>query len=161
MLLKFNLSGIGNQPILSATLRLYCADGSPFGGEFHRVADTTWNEGTVNWNTAPAADAAVVGSLKKVVAGNWYEVDVTSLVNGDGTYSFKVISTSSDGAYYSTREDMAGFTSQLVIKIQTMSAPILSPTDTPSGTPADTTTSTAIEMPAETMTPTVTPTPGL
>ena len=116
MLLKFTVSGIGNKPVLSAKLWLYCVNGSPFGGEFHRVGDTTWSEGSVNWNTAPSADTGILASLGRVSANTWYEVDVTSLVNGDGTFSLKIISTNADGAYYSTKEGAAGFAPQLVIE---------------------------------------------
>ena len=115
MLLKFTVSGIGNKSIVSVKLRLYCVDGSPFGGEFHRVADTTWSEGSVNWNTAPSADTGILTSLGKVSANTWYEVDVTSLVSGDGMYSLKTVSSNSDGAYYSTKEGTVGFAAQLII----------------------------------------------
>ncbi len=141
-LLKFNVTGVGTWTVLSAKLRLYCINPSPFGGEFHRVADTTWNEGTVNWNTAPAADAAILGSLGKVVANTWYEVDVTSLVTGDGTFSLRMNSTDDDGAAYSSKEGAAGFAPQLVV---TTAVPTSIPTDTPT--------------PTNTSTPTVTPTP--
>jgi hypothetical protein len=83
------------------------------GGTFRRVADTTWTEGSVTWNTAPAADAATIGSLGAVAAQTWYEVDVKALVAGDGTYSIKGLSTSTNGAYYSSKE--GGFAPQLVI----------------------------------------------
>ena len=99
LLLKFAVSGIGMRSVLSAKLRLYCVDGSPFGGEFHRVADTGWSETTVNWNNSPTADASSIATLGKVVASTWYEVDVTSLVTGDGTFSLRALSTSTDGAY--------------------------------------------------------------
>ena len=56
-LLKFNVAGVGTQTVLSAKLRLYCIDPSPFGGEFHRVTNTSWSEETVTWNTAPGGDA--------------------------------------------------------------------------------------------------------
>jgi hypothetical protein len=115
MLIKFNVSGVGTQTVVSAKLRIYCVDPSPFGGEFHRVADTSWSETGVSWNNAPSADANILGTLGKVSAGIWYEVDVTSLVTSDGIYSFKASSTSSDGAYYSTREGTTGFAPQLII----------------------------------------------
>ena len=35
---------------------------------------------------------------------SWYEVDVTSLITGEGTYSLRVTSTSSQGAAYSSKE---------------------------------------------------------
>jgi calcineurin-like phosphoesterase family protein/fibronectin type III domain protein len=159
MLLKFTVSGIGNKSIVSVKLRLYCVDGSPFGGEFHRVADTTWSEGSVNWNTAPSADTGILRSLSSVSANTWYEVDVTSLVSGDGTYSLKVVSTNSDGAYYSTREGMAGFAPQLIIittsgSITTTASPTFTQTATPTRTPTNTSTATA--TPSQIPTPTAT-----
>jgi calcineurin-like phosphoesterase family protein len=153
MLLKFAVSGIGNKSVISAKLRLYCVDPSPFGGEFHRVANTTWSEANVNWNTAPSADAGILASLGKVSANTWYEVDVTSLVNGDGTYSLRVNSTNADGAYYSTKEGLAGFAPQLLITTG------LEPTSTPTNTPSNTPTSTFIPSPTATDAPTLTPTP--
>jgi hypothetical protein len=153
MLLKFAVSGIGNKPVISAKLRLYCVDGSPFGGEFHRVVDTTWSEGSVNWNTAPAADSGILGGLGKVSANTWYEVDVTSLVTGDGTFSLKINSTNADGAYYSTKEGVAGFAPQLVITTG------LEPTSTPTNVPSNTPTATQTLSPTATDTPTFTPIP--
>jgi len=143
MLLKFTVSGVGTNTILSAKLRLYCVDGSPFGGEFHRMADTTWNESTVNWNTVPPADANILATLGTVAAGNWYEVDVTSLITGDGTYSLKAISSSTDGAYYSTKEGTAGFAPQLVVATNASSPTVtVTPTSTVTSTATATFTST-------------------
>jgi hypothetical protein len=154
MLLKFTVSGVGSKPVLSVKLRLYCVDASPFGGEFHRLDDTTWGEGTVNWNTAPSADAAILASLGRVSANTWYEVDVTSLVNGDGTFSLNINSSNADGAYYSTKEGAAGFAPQLIIT--TGLEPTSTPTNTPSNTPPATQTPTpTLEF---TSTPTDTPT---
>jgi hypothetical protein len=114
VLLKFNVTGIGTRTITSARLRIYCADPSPLGGAFYSVSDTTWSEGTVTWNTAPTADANSLAALGVVAAGNWYEVDVTSLITGDGTFSVKMNSTSTDGAYYSSKEGVNA--PQLVIE---------------------------------------------
>jgi hypothetical protein len=58
----------------------------------------------VNWNTAPGYDAATVASLGAVSTGIWYEVDLSNLITGDGTYSLRVTSPSSNGADYSSRE---------------------------------------------------------
>jgi len=159
MLLKFTVSGIGSKPIFSVKLRLYCVDGSPFGGEFHRVADTSWSEGGVNWNTAPSADAAILATLGKVSVNTWYEVDVTSIINGDGTYSFKINSTNADGAYYSTKEGATGFAPQLVIT--TGLEPTSTPTSTPINTPTFTPSPTLEFMPTatDTLTPSHTPAP--
>jgi hypothetical protein len=58
----------------------------------------------VNWNNQPAADAGTIASLASVSALSTYEVDVSSLVTGDGTYSIQADSISMDGAYYSSKE---------------------------------------------------------
>ena len=162
MLLKFTVSGIGTESVVSAKLRLYCVNNSPIGGEFHRTADTTWSEGSVNWNNAPAADPAVLATLGRVTASNWYEVDVTSLVTGDGTYSIRALSTSTDGAYYSSKEGTAGFAPQLVVTLDPATATptiTLTPSETPTETPTDTLTPTPTDTPTDTLTPTPSDTP--
>jgi parallel beta-helix repeat protein len=104
ILIRFSVSGVGGRPVTSAKLRLYCVDPSDRGGDFHRVADSSWSEQTVNWNTAPSFDAATLASLGAVSTGAWYEVDLSSLITGDGTYSLRVTSPSSNGADYSSKE---------------------------------------------------------
>ncbi len=101
-LLKFSVTGVG--PVKTARLRLYCVDPSDRGGDLHLVRDSSWAETSVTWNTAPAADSGLLGSLGAVATGGWYEFDVGSIVTGDGTYSFEITSTSADGAHYSSKE---------------------------------------------------------
>jgi parallel beta-helix repeat protein len=105
-LLKFTVSGVGGRPITSAKLRLYCVDPSDRGGDFHPLADpnAVWSEQTVTWNNAPAASSATTASMGGVTAGTWYEVDVSSFVTGDGTYSLRTTTPSSNGADYSSKE---------------------------------------------------------
>jgi hypothetical protein len=84
--LRFSLSGVDTGEVTSAKLRLYCVDGSDgSGGQFYRAASTAWNQSTVTWQTAPSADPTLLASLGPVSSGRWYEVDLTSLVTGDGT----------------------------------------------------------------------------
>ena len=119
ILQKFTVSGVGTGSVTSVKLRLYCVSASPTGGDFYRVADNSWQETAVTWNTAPAADPTPVASLGPVAVNTWYEVDLTSLVTGDGTYSLRVASTSTDGADYSTKEGTVGFAPQLVVTLNT------------------------------------------
>ncbi len=42
--LRFSVSGVGADTVESSKLRLYVTDGSPVGGVFSRVANTTWSE---------------------------------------------------------------------------------------------------------------------
>ena len=71
----------------------------------------------MTWDTQPSADATSIASLGPVIANAWYEVDLTSLVTGDGTYSIEITSTSANGADYSTKEGAAGFAPQLVVTL--------------------------------------------
>ncbi len=114
VLLKFSPSGIGARPVISAKLRLYTVNPSSLGGEF-RPADSNWSEQTVTWDNAPPAGDTVLASLGPVATDNWYEVDVTPLVAGDGTLSLRITPTSSDGATYSSKEGTTGFAPQLVV----------------------------------------------
>jgi len=116
ILIKFNISGLNGKHVTSAKLRLYNADPSSKGGDFYVVSDNSWQEETVTWSNAPAALTNLLASLGSVSIGNWYEVDITSLITGDGTYSLRIASTSSDGADYSSKE--GANPPQLVITVQ-------------------------------------------
>jgi chitodextrinase len=116
-LMTFSPSGIAGRRILSCKLRLYNVDSSGKGGDFYRVADTSWQEGAVTWNTAPAADPSPFASLGKVTAGSWYEVNLLPIVAGDGTVSLKITSSSRNGAAYDSREGSAAFRPQLIITV--------------------------------------------
>ncbi len=118
-LVKFAVSGVGTRDVVSATLRLYNVDPSSGGGEFHRVADTSWLEDLVTWDSAPPADAAVLASLGAVSTNTWYELDVTTLVTGDGDVSVLVQSGLSNGADYSSKE--GGFAPELVVTLSDVS----------------------------------------
>lgn len=115
-LLKFSVLGPGGQKISSAKLRLYCVNASDKGGDFHQVKDSSWSEASVTWNNAPAAESAVIASLGTVARNSWVEIDVTSMIKGDGVYSILVNTTSSNGADYDSKE-VKGFAPQLVVKL--------------------------------------------
>ena len=112
-LLQFDVQGIGSGTVSSARLRLYVVDTSTGGGSFHAVAGP-WSERDVTWQTAPDVTGSPVASLGGVTAGHWVEVDVTSLVAGDGTVDVGITSGSTNGADYASREQ-AAFAPQLVV----------------------------------------------
>ena len=115
-LIKFNVSGSNGQQVTSAKLRLYNVDPASKGGDFYAVNDNSWQEETVTWNNAPVAQTNLLGSIGSVSVNNWYEIDLTSLITGDGTYSLRITSTSSDGADYSSKE--GANPPQLVVTVQ-------------------------------------------
>lgn len=155
-LLKFNVTGVDNRYVEKATLRLYDEDPSSMGGDFHFMPDSNWDEGTVTWNNAPVPDPFVYASLDSVAAGNWYEVDLTPLITTDGTYSFRVTSTASNGADYASRE--GSNPPQLILTISNNPTPTA--TLTPSISPTPTLSPTPSNTPTNTLTPTQTFTPA-
>jgi len=108
--LKFTVSGVSGA-VGSAKLRVHTDDvsgsQSPSGGTFRSMTDTTWSETGVTWNDQPAIDGGTLGSLGPVSRNAWYEVDVTPYVTGNGTFSFGITSSSTDGADYDSRESGA------------------------------------------------------
>jgi hypothetical protein len=115
-LLRFAVSGLGGRRVVSAALRVHCVDGSSAGGAF-RAAGSSWSEGTVTWNVAPAG-GSLVGSLGTVSAGQWYQLDVTSLVSGDGVYSVRASSSAANAAGYASKEAGSGQAPQLVVTVE-------------------------------------------
>ncbi len=103
-LMKFSVSGVGARSVQNAKLRIYCVNGSDHGGDFRQVTDNSWSEGSVTWNNAPAADPTIISSLGGVNSSTWYEVDLVSMIDGDGTYSIRVRNNSENGADYNSTE---------------------------------------------------------
>lgn len=126
--LAFTVTGL-TEPVARAMLRLHVDDisgaGSDVGGTWTLMSDTTWSETAVTWNAQPAIDGAALGTLGPVARNTWVQIDVTSQIAGDGTYSIGGTSTSADGVEYDSRE--TGATApQLVITTGTIPAdPVL------------------------------------
>ncbi|HET6354196.1 DUF7594 domain-containing protein [Streptomyces sp.] len=134
--LKFTVSGL-TEPVTSAKLRIRTIsgnNGSNTGGTFKSMTNTAWSETGTTWNNKPAIDGATLGSLGSVAKDTWFEVDVTSLVTGNGTFSIGATSTNADGAYYDSRESGAD-APQLVITTGTGPSPSPTSTPPPSGDP--------------------------
>jgi hypothetical protein len=102
-LLKFDVTGINTQTVTNAKLCLFNVDGANEGGDFYAVSDDSWQEETVTWSNAPSAETTLLGSLGDVNPDTWYEVNLTSHITADGTYSLRV-SDSVGGADYSSKE---------------------------------------------------------
>jgi acid phosphatase type 7 len=124
LFLRFTVSGVSGT-VSSVKLRLRTIsgnDGSNNGGTFRAMSNTTWSETGTTWNNQPAIDGATVGTIGSVTADGWYEVDVTSAVLGNGTFSFGATSSSTDGAYYDSRESGTD-APQLVVTTGTTTPP--------------------------------------
>jgi len=133
MFLKFTVSGL-TQPVTAVTLRIHTDDvsgaESNSGGTFRAMSNTTWSETAVTWNAQPGIDGATLGSLGSVSRNTWYQVNVTGLLTGNGTFSIGVTSSSTNGADYDSRE--SGATApQLIVTTGTGPSPSPSPTVSP------------------------------
>jgi hypothetical protein len=101
VLLRFSVAGLAG-PVSSAKLRLYVINPSSDGPALYRTSDA-WQEHSVTWNTRPSPMGAAIKDLAAVSTG-WLSIDVTSAVTGNGTYSFLLIPTSTDGVDFSSKE---------------------------------------------------------
>jgi len=118
-LVKFSVSGLSGCTVSSAMLRLTVGsstdDNSVYGGDVYATG-STWSQGTVTYANAPAAGTRAGSVTGSVAASTAYLFDVTPLVTGDGTVSFRVKSPNSDGArYFSTEGGTAGTRPQLQV----------------------------------------------
>ncbi len=99
---KFDVSNL-TAPPQNVKLRVYVTNSSNRGGDWYAVANS-WTETGITWNNAPAISGSPVAVLGRVTTGQWVELDVTSLVSANGTYSFAAVSPSTDTVRYSARE---------------------------------------------------------
>jgi hypothetical protein len=95
---------------------MYVGDGSQNGGRFHQVTNNNWTENSVTWNNKPAFNSTALAYLSAVNQNTWVEVDLTSLINGDGVYSVLIDSNLRDLASYGSKESASK--PQLIIGVQ-------------------------------------------
>src|SRR5690606_8023235 len=106
---KFNVSGTGGQ-VSAAVLRLYSYDGGPDGGTLYQASNnylsssTPWTESGLTWNNAPGPMGSALDSAGNVNDGSWVELNVTSAITGDGTYSFLLTSNDGNSVFYYSKE---------------------------------------------------------
>jgi parallel beta-helix repeat protein len=100
--LRFSVQGVPGA-VTSATLRLYATSSSSVGHDVASSSDVTWGERTITYSNAPGFGASV-GSSGPFSSGNWIEVDVTSIVAGEGLVSFVVTTPSNTAISYGSRE---------------------------------------------------------
>jgi calcineurin-like phosphoesterase family protein len=137
--LKFAVSGTGGT-VSKATLRLYTAVAHSTPIDVYAVADTSWGETAITYNTAPPIGTKIVSSGAQT-AGQYVSIDVTSAVKGDGTYSFALKTTNTASRSYDSKE--GANPPQLILETGTTS-PSTSPTSTaPSTSPTSTAPSTS------------------
>ncbi|MCA9899908.1 MAG: DNRLRE domain-containing protein, partial [Anaerolineales bacterium] len=107
--LKFNVAGLDGA-VASATLRVFVTSGS-FAFNVAEVANNTWSEASVTYSNAPTAGASINGSGP--VTSGWVEIDVTSYISGDGTFSLALLADAAGRNLFSS--DEAGNGPELIV----------------------------------------------
>jgi calcineurin-like phosphoesterase family protein len=156
--IRFTVAGISGA-IQSARLRVFdTTNGSPNGPAVYSTG-TSWTETGITWNNRPARTSGAVDNKGSIGTNIWVEYDVTSLVTGNGTFSFVLAADSTDGVTFSSRQGAQA--PQLVVTLTGSSTVTPTFTATRTATATQTATSTPSSTPTGTATATFTlsPTP--
>jgi myo-inositol-hexaphosphate 3-phosphohydrolase len=103
--LRFSVQGMSGM-VTSAKLRVYAFNGSIDGPAVYTTG-TAWSETEITWNARPARTSAALADKAAIAVNSWVEYDVTPAVTGNGSYSFDLGATSSDGVDLNAREAAA------------------------------------------------------
>jgi len=104
--LRFNVAGITGRTVQRAVLRVYVTNGTPDGPGVFSVADTSWSETGITWNTKPAL-GALLGDTGTMTSSTFTDYTVTGALAGkaDGAYTVALGPTpTSDGSAVRSRE---------------------------------------------------------
>jgi hypothetical protein len=112
--IKFSVTGVSGT-VVSAALRLYTASDSTQGFAVRNVPDTTWGERTITYANAPSPSSTITGLSGGFTSKHWVSVDVSSLVQGNGTYTFALTTTTSTSMSLYSRETGSTTAPQLSI----------------------------------------------
>ena len=153
-LIRFSVTGLQGG-VVSATLRLHITNGSNKGPAIYSAA-SGWDESSVTWNSRPERTGTSVDNGDTVSTGDVAEYDVTSLIGGNGTFTFNLAPQSTDDLTFVSRESTDVSLRPVLVVTSDESLPTATPTMTPTitATPVDGQTAT----PALDLTATVTPT---
>ena len=99
---RFTVTGVTGT-VTNARFRIFAYSGTVNGPALY-LTGNTWSEAAITWDTRPARTSGSIGDKGSVVANTWVEYDVTAVVSGNGTYSFDLGATSSDGVDFNARE---------------------------------------------------------
>ena len=134
----FKVAGTG--AVANAKLRLYVSNASTQPVELYG-SGTDWDENTITWENAPSLTTGKVADIQPSEVGTWVEVDVSSIVRGDGVYSFALVNQHSDALVFASRESSKA--PQLVIAVGQNTGPAVPTSTTVTGT-----TTVSIDKPA-------------
>jgi hypothetical protein len=97
--LKVRVSGVTGV-VDRAALRVWVKNAT-VDGPTVSATSTAWSGRTITWANQPAAGSPASDS-GPLASGRWVDLDVTSIVRGDGPYAFVLRPTSGDGLVISS-----------------------------------------------------------
>jgi hypothetical protein len=100
--LRFDVQGLSGT-ITRVTLRIFTNSSSSTGYEVRNVADNSWGELTINYSNSPIVDS-IAGGSGSFGGGVWTTVDITSLVDGNGTLNLALTTTNNTAFSLASRE---------------------------------------------------------
>lgn len=100
---RFNVTGLTGTPT-NAKLRLWVSDAALAARNLYVISNTTWSETGITWNNAPSLPASAYRTIAATTIGVWVEVDLGTLITGNGLYSFAIAGGSSDIVTFDARE---------------------------------------------------------
>ena len=121
---RFDVKGL-DQPVAKAVLRLYALDAAKAGIQVHAVSDNSWDEATITYDNAPSESAGPVASSPAPEANQWVDVDVSTLVTGEGDVSFVVDTTSAEPEDLASKESDPDHAPRLVLETAAAATPPL------------------------------------
>ena len=101
--IRFTVSGLSGA-IQDARLRVYATSESTRDGPAVYATGNNWNETGITWNNRPARAGNAADNKGDINTNTWVEYNVTSLVNGNGTFNFLLAGDSNDNVTFSARE---------------------------------------------------------
>lgn len=119
--LRFTVPAIPGT-VKSARLRLYTQANGSGNGPAVYAAGGSWSEKEITWDNRPAHEEDALDNKDQIGPETWVEYDVTSKVNGEGTFNFVVTADSKDAVSFSSREGERA--PELVISFTTDSPPV-------------------------------------
>ena len=100
--LKFNVTGVTGA-VQSAKLRIRTLNTSIPSSQLYQIGTTTWSENTINWNNAPL-DVLTNYAIGALTGNTWHEIDVTSIITGNGSYTLGLVAADVPNLGFRSRE---------------------------------------------------------
>ncbi len=100
--LKVRVAGLPGS-VDRAVLRVWVRNGTTDGPQAYPTS-TDWKAKTIRWRGRPAATGPPVSDAGTIAGGTWFDIDVTGIVDGNGTFGILLRPTSGDGLAFDSNQ---------------------------------------------------------